>query len=110
MFTTSLADRLTRSTVTPVCVYPGLVATDLLRERWWWRAIWLRPVWRAIFLRPEDAAQAVIAAATSSTPAGDSPCCFTLGGRQVAVPSRARDPEARRRLWNETVRLVGVDF
>lgn len=110
MFTTSLADRLTRSTVSAVCVYPGLVATDLLRERWWWRAVWLRPVWRAIFLRPEDAAQAVIAAASASTPAADPPCCFTLGGRSVTVPSHARDVEARRRLWNETVRLVGVDF
>jgi NAD(P)-dependent dehydrogenase (short-subunit alcohol dehydrogenase family) len=110
MFTASLADRLARSTISAVCVYPGLVTTDLLRERWWWRAAWLRPLWRAIFLAPDNAAQAVLGAATLPAPANDPPCCFTLGGRLVAAPSRARDGEARRRLWNETVRLVGVDF
>jgi hypothetical protein len=84
------------------------VATDLMRERWWWRARWLRPLWRTVFLHPDDAARAVLAAATATS--GDAGCCFTLGGRTVAAPPRARDPEQRRRLWDATVRLVGVDF
>lgn len=108
MFTLSLADRLTRSAVTAVCVYPGLVATDLMRERWWWRARWLRPLWRAIFLHPDDAARAVLAAATATTV--HPGCCFALGGRSVPAPPQARDSEQRRRLWDATVRLVGVDF
>lgn len=108
MFTLSLADRLTNRGIAAVCVYPGLVATDLLRERWWWRAAWLRPLWRTLFLHPDDAAQAVVAAATAATRAGG--CCVTLGGRTVPVPRPARDPEQRQRLWDATVRLTGVDF
>jgi len=108
MFTQSLAERLTARGVGAVCVYPGLVATDLLRERWWWRAAWLRPLWRALFLHPNDAAGAVVAAATMPSP--NEGCCVTLGGPAVPVPRAARDPEQRRRLWDATVRLTGVDF
>jgi NAD(P)-dependent dehydrogenase (short-subunit alcohol dehydrogenase family) len=108
MFTLSLAERLTTRGVSAVCVYPGLVATDLLRERWWWRAAWLRPLWRAVFLHPDAAAQAVVAAATVTPPGAD--CCITLGGRTVPAPPLARDPEQRRRLWDATVRLAGVDY
>lgn len=108
MFTQSLVPRLTMRGVTATCVYPGLVATDLLRERWWWRAARLRPLWRMLFLHPDDAAQAVVAAATMPLPA--SGCCVTLGGGTASVPRPARDPDQRQRLWDATVRLTGVDF
>lgn len=58
MFTLSLREQLADTGIRAACVYPGLVATDLLRERWWWHASWLRPVWHAIFLAPNDAARA----------------------------------------------------
>jgi len=108
MFTASLAERSAASGVTAVCVYPGLVATDLLRERWWWRARWLRPLWRAMFLSPNDAGRAVAAAAAAPTPLGAA--CLTLGGRPVQLPRAARDTAARRRLWETSERLVGVHF
>ena len=110
MFTASLADRLEESGVSPVCVYPGLVATDLMRERWWWRAAWLRPLWRALFLSPNDAAKAVVGAATVAAPSAREPGCYTLGGRFVPAPARARDRDARQRLWETSARLVGVDL
>jgi NAD(P)-dependent dehydrogenase (short-subunit alcohol dehydrogenase family) len=109
MFTASLAERFAGSSVSTVCVYPGLVVTDLLRERWWWRASWLRPLWRAVFIKPNDAAKAVVAAADIAQ-ATDPGCCVTLGGRVVPAPRRARDAGARQRLWSESTRLVGVDF
>jgi NAD(P)-dependent dehydrogenase (short-subunit alcohol dehydrogenase family) len=108
MFTRSLDERLRGSGVSAVCVYPGLVLTDLLRERWWWRARWLRPVWRALFLTPNDAASAVVAAATAEI--RDSSCCYGADGRAAAVPRQALDAHTRQRLWDETARLVGVDF
>jgi retinol dehydrogenase 12 len=107
MFTLSLARRLRNSNVLAACVYPGLVVTDLMRERWWWRSRWLRPIWRAVFSTPNDAARTVVAAATRPTTDG---CCFAAGGRVVAAPRSALDPAAQQRLWDETVRLVGVDF
>ena len=110
MFTASLGERLAGTGVSAVCVYPGLVATDLMRERWWWRARWLRPLWRAIFLTPNDAATAVVAAATApAPPVGDS-ACYTLSGQYEPAPPAARDAAARRRLWEASARLVGVDL
>jgi len=94
--------------VTALCVYPGLVATDLLRERWWWRARWLRPLWRALFLSPNDAGRAVADTATATLPSEG--CCLTLGGRPVRTPRAARDGAARQRLWDASARLVGVDL
>jgi NAD(P)-dependent dehydrogenase (short-subunit alcohol dehydrogenase family) len=108
MFTVSLAERLEGSGVSATCVYPGLVVTDLLRERWWWRARWLRPLWRAIFLSPNEAGRVVVAAAEREPPPAS--CCLTAGGRAVPIPARARDAAARRRLWKATVDLVGIDF
>ena len=108
MFSISLAERVAGSGVSVMCVYPGLVVTDLMRERWWWRAGWLRPLWRALFLSPNDAATAVAGAATAAAPA--EPACYTLGGRFVPVPQVARDADARRRLWQMSEHLIGVDF
>ena len=107
MFTLSLAARLRGSGVSVACVYPGLVVTDLMRERWWWRSVWLRPLWRALFSKPNDAARTIVAAASRAITKG---CCFGAGGRAVAAPLRARDGVAQQRLWEETVRLVGIDF
>ena len=108
MFTISLAERLAGSGVSTVCVYPGLVLTDLMRERWWWRAWWLRPLWRALFLSPNDAATVVAGAAEASVP--DGPACYTSGGRYVPPPAAARDAAARQRLWTLSEHLIGVDF
>lgn len=105
MFTLSLAERLEGSSVRAACVYPGLVATDLLRERWWWRASWLRPLWRMIFLSPNEAGAAVAAAARANVVNGVG-TCFSLRGRVVAVPYRARDAESRRRLWDISAEIT----
>lgn len=110
MFTGSLAERLRGSGVSAVCVYPGLVATDLLRERWWWRARWLRPLWRTLFLSPNEAARRVVGSATAALPEPGTLFCFTSGGHPVSVPSLARDADARQRLWKLSAQLVGVDF
>lgn len=108
MFTISLAERLGQSGVSAVCVYPGLVVTDLMRERWWWRARWLRPLWRALLLSPNDAAAAVVGAAEAPAPA--DPACYTSGGGFVPVPATAHDAAAREQLWTLSEHLIGVDF
>ncbi|HKW48189.1 MAG TPA: SDR family NAD(P)-dependent oxidoreductase [Gemmatimonadaceae bacterium] len=110
MFTASLAERLEGSGVSAVCVYPGLVVTDLLRERWWWRARWLTLLWRALFLTPNEAAARVLAAVTTPTSATRRPFCFTFGGRSVPAPAAATDAAARERLWKLSAQLVGIDF
>jgi hypothetical protein len=79
-----------------------------MRERWWWRARWLRPLWRALFLSPPDAAAAVAGAAAAPAPA--EAACYTLGGEYASVPPAARDVVARQRLWTLSEHLIGVDF
>jgi NAD(P)-dependent dehydrogenase (short-subunit alcohol dehydrogenase family) len=105
MFTLTLAERLRGSSVTAACVYPGLVATDLLNEHWWWRAPWLRPLWRGIFLSPNDAGQSVARASAIELDSSGG-TCFSATGRRVAPPRQARDAAARRRLWDMSVALV----
>lgn len=106
MWTLSLAERWRGSGMTAACVYPGLVATDLLSEYWWWRARWLRPVWRALFLSAGDAGRAVARAARAVPPRENA--CFAVNGRLAPVPRRARDAAARRRLWEASAALVSA--
>ena len=106
LFTRALAARLAGSRVTVNCVYPGLVATDLLRGRWWWRASWLRPVWRAVFLSPEAAGAGVVRAATSATLEGQTGKCFDRRGCEVRTSRGSRDASLAERLWRASEALV----
>lgn len=108
LFIFALAKRLDGTGVTANAVYPGLVATDLLRERWWWRARWLRPVWRRLFLSPGQGADATVRAATAPEIAGLSGAVLTRSGRRVAPPRRARDPELAERVWVRSAELTGL--
>jgi hypothetical protein len=91
--------------VSAVCVYPGLVATGLLRERWWWRTRWLRWLWHQIFLTPREAARAVVRAATAPAK-GVTGMCFARDGRLVRSSRRSYDDEARERLWKLSVEVT----
>lgn len=108
MFTVELAGRLERSGITANCVSPGLVATDLLREHWLFAASWLRPVWRLALMTPERAAGRVVRTATAKSLAGLSGQCFSTSEHPALMPPRARDAEARRRLWDVSAELTGA--
>ena len=108
LFTSALAQRLEGTGVTANAVYPGLVATDLLRERWWWRASWLTPLWRRLFLAPAEGAEATVRAATAPEITGVSGAVFTRSGRRVAPPRRACDADLAERLWLRSAELTGL--
>jgi len=108
LFTMELAERLRGSGITALCVDPGLAATDLLRERWWWRARRLRPLWRLLFSTPDEAARASVVAATSRALAGAGGRCVDRVGRELRGPSRWRDPAAAARLWHVCEELTGA--
>lgn len=110
MFTYELSEQTRDAGVTVNCVYPGLVTTDLLRERWWWSAAWLRPVWRAVFLAPEQAAAGVAHVASAAALEGLTGKCFDRSGRQVRTSSRSRDEALRRRLWRASEELTDLRF
>jgi len=106
MFTMELAERLAGSGIAVNCVSPGLVATDLMREHWWFRPSWLRALWSRWLLSPDDAAARVVRVATSETLAGASGKCFAASLRPVSLPRRARDVAGRRALWDLSASLT----
>jgi NAD(P)-dependent dehydrogenase (short-subunit alcohol dehydrogenase family) len=105
LFTRALAERVRDQGIVASCVYPGLVATDLLRERWWWRARWLRPLWRQLFRSPEDAAEGIVALVSTPPSLEQSGQCYK-DGLPVPTSRRSNDAAAQRRLWEESERLV----
>jgi NAD(P)-dependent dehydrogenase (short-subunit alcohol dehydrogenase family) len=107
-FTYELASRLAGSGVTANCVDPGLVATDLLRDRAWWSPRWLRPIWRALLLSPADAARTAIHVASSPELAGVSGRCFGVRRRERRTSRRSHDVATRERLWRVSGELTGL--
>lgn len=99
LLTRAFTEHLRGTGITPLCVDPGLAVTDLLRDRWWWRARWLRPIWRRLFLTPDEAAEASVLAATSPGLAESGGSWIDRRGREVRIPDRWRDPNVAERLW-----------
>ena len=106
LFTYALAERLDGTGVAVSCVYPGLAATDLLRDRWWWRARWLARLWQRVFLTPEEAGATVAHAAAGSDRAHGSGMCVTRGGACVRTSRRSYDTALGRRLWEVSAALT----
>ena len=109
MFTVELAGRLAKSGIAVNCVSPGLVATDLMREHWWFQPRWLRSLWSRWLLSPEEAAERVVRVATSQTLDGVSGKCFAATLHPVSLPRRARDAVMRRTLWDLSARLTKTE-
>jgi NAD(P)-dependent dehydrogenase (short-subunit alcohol dehydrogenase family) len=109
MFTMELADRLEGSGVSANCVTPGLVATDLMREHWWFGPRWLRPLWSSWLLSPDAAAERVVRVATSDALDRVTGECFAASMRPVLLPRRARDTTARHALWELSARLTAIE-
>jgi len=108
MFTIELAERLAASRIAVNCVSPGLVATDLMREHWWFNPRWLRSLWSRWLLSPDEAAERVVRVATSEALDGVTGKCFAATLRPVSVPRRARDAAMRRALWDLSASLTSA--
>jgi NAD(P)-dependent dehydrogenase (short-subunit alcohol dehydrogenase family) len=103
MLTVELAARLLGSGITVNDVYPGLVATDLLREHWY-SARWLRPLWSSFLLTPEMAGQRLVHAATSPRIADVTGKAFAGHDSPVRMPTS--HPAGRRALWDTCALLT----
>jgi NAD(P)-dependent dehydrogenase (short-subunit alcohol dehydrogenase family) len=106
LVTRALAERLAGTGVVANCVYPGLVATDLMRDRSWWRSRWLRPLWNRLFLSADEAARPIVAVATDEAFATASGACFARGPRRIRGSRGSRDRGARERLWAATLAMI----
>lgn len=109
LFTHELAARLAGSGVTANCVCPGLVATDLMRDRSWWSPRWLRALWGRVLLTPEEGAEASIHAAAAPELEGVSGQCIDRRGRRLRTSRRSYDAAARERLWRVSEELTTAE-
>ena len=108
LFTYELARRLAGTRVTANCVYPGLVATDLMRDRLWWSPRWLRALWGRVLLTPDEGARASVHAASSPELREVTGACFDRYGRRVRTSRRSYDVAAAERLWRVSEELAAA--
>ena len=110
MFTMELGARLAGSGIAVNCVLPGLVATDLMREHWWFKPRRLRALWSKWLLSPEEAAARVVRVATSEALDGVSGKCFAATPDPVSLPRRARNAAVCRALWDLSATLTNAEL
>ncbi len=106
MFTYELAERLEGTGVTATCMHPGAVNTRFGTNNRGPMTILFR-AFKPFMRTPEQGADTVIWLATSLDVEGVSGRYYA--DRKPIEPKKiANDPEARRRLWEESERLTGL--
>ena len=108
MYTLELAKRLEGTGVTANVVEPGFVATNLGRNSGSFMNSLMFTLVRPMQISPEKAAENSVYVATSLELEGATGKIFTKK-REKEPPPITHDGEARRRLWGETLRLLGID-
>ena len=106
LFTRALARRVAEHGITATCADPGLVGTDLMRDRIWYRVSLLRALWRPWLSEPAAGARAALLAASSPALEGVTGECIDRRGRIVRTSRRSRDAAAAERLWQASERLT----
>jgi NAD(P)-dependent dehydrogenase (short-subunit alcohol dehydrogenase family) len=107
LFTRELARRLSHSGVTANCVHPGAVSTRLGTNNGSAGRI-VTGLIRPFMLSPAEGAETSIHLATSPELAEVSGRYFARK-REASCSRLARDDDAARRLWDESLRLAGLD-
>lgn len=105
MFTYELAERLKGTGVTATCMHPGAVNTRFGTNNPGPMTILFR-LFKPFMRAPEQGADTVIWLASSPEVEGASGRYYS--DRKLVKPKKvASDPDARRRLWEESERLTG---
>jgi NAD(P)-dependent dehydrogenase (short-subunit alcohol dehydrogenase family) len=107
MFTYELAERLEGTGVTATCMHPGAVNTRFGTNNRGPMTLLFR-AFKPFMRTPEQGADTVIWLASSPEVEGASGRYYA--DRKVIEPKKiANDPAARRRLWEESERLTGIE-
>jgi len=107
-YTLELARRLEGTGVTANVVEPGFVATNLGRNSGSLLNSVMFTLVRPMQTTPEKAAENTVYAATSPDLEGVTGKVFSKK-QEKETPPITHDGEARRRLWEEALRLLGID-
>jgi NAD(P)-dependent dehydrogenase (short-subunit alcohol dehydrogenase family) len=104
LFTFALARRLEGSTVTANAVHPGVFRSGLMRQA----PAPLRWMTSLMATSPQRAAEPVLRVATESAFAEQNGRFFHKA-EAIAPPAFALDVQAQERLWQESLRLAGLE-
>ncbi|MFO1532961.1 MAG: SDR family NAD(P)-dependent oxidoreductase [Thermoplasmatota archaeon] len=105
LFTQELADRLAGTGVVANAIHPGLVSkTHLLKGT----GGFLRWVTDTVGKTPEVGADTALWLATATEAANETGGLWAKRKR-LKTPGQGSDPAARRRLWEESERLAGIE-
>lgn len=107
-YTLELAKRLEGTGVTANVVEPGFVATNLGRNSGSLLNSVMFTLVRPMQITPEKAAENTVYAATSPELVGVTGKVFSKK-QEKETPPITHDRKARRRLWEEALRLMGID-
>ncbi len=107
-YTLELARRLEGTGVTANVVEPGFVATNLGRNSGSLLNSVMFTLVRPMQITPEKAAENTVYAATSPDLEGVTGKVFSKK-QEKETPPITHDGEARRQLWEEALRLLGID-
>jgi len=107
-YTLELARRLEGTGITANVVEPGFVATNLGRNSGSLLNSVMFTLVRPMQITPEKAAENTVYAATSPDLEGVTGKVFSKK-QEKETPPITHDGEARRRLWEEALRLLGID-
>ncbi|GAB6025662.1 hypothetical protein CHUAL_011653 [Chamberlinius hualienensis] len=107
MFTWSLQQHLNEedACVTVNALHPGIIYSDLYQHVWWVNMV--PSIAKAIYKTPKQGADGIVYCACSNETETKSPQYYE-NCHAVDPPSVVLDPNARKRLWEESCRLVDL--
>ncbi|XP_041483156.1 retinol dehydrogenase 11-like [Lytechinus variegatus] len=110
LFTSELARRLKGTGVTCYSLHPGAVETDLLRHRDTYNAVWTIMLFfiEPFFKTAEEGAQTSIYCCVDEK-AGQETGLYYSDCTVKQLKSHARDDKAARKLWDLSLKLVGLE-
>lgn len=107
LFTYELARRLEGTGVTANSLHPGFIRTNMAAQNGWLVRLVLPLIHRSS-LTPEQGAQTNIYLASSPEVEGVSGKYF-VRCREITSSRASHNPEAARRLWQESLKLTGME-
>lgn len=106
LFTLELAERMKSKGITVNAAHPGIVSTGIMYTNRWYDCI-IDLLCKPFFVNEAEGAKTSIYLAASDEVKGKTGGYFSKG-KETKIPKGYLKPELRKKLWEETEKLVGM--